>query len=424
MKHILVPIALCFSLASFGQDVFHQWFGPATLRVDYLLAGDHENTEVYFLDMKKEPFWGGSRTNLVDTFRYGEFMMEVTDRETGNLIYSRGFCTLFNEWQTTAESKQMRRAFRQVALMPFPLKPVVFELHRRERSGEFQSVYRQEIDPSGMFIRKEPPMACDTTRVWYSGDPSVRLDIAFFGDGYTEDEQEQFHDDVKKFTDNLFSTSPFDRLKHLINIWSVFVPSPESGTDIPGEGIYRETALNTTDYTFGLSRYITTTDLGSLHDQAAAVPSDQLVILINSERYGGGGIFNHYACATAGHPLSLIVMVHEFGHSFAGLGDEYYTSEVAYEDFYPLDVEPWEPNLTTLVDFESKWKDMLEPGTPVPTPAESPYEGVVGVYEGGGYVAKGVYRPFPDCRMHTNEAPGFCPVCCRAIERMVRFYSE
>jgi len=420
----MVPIVLCLSMVSYGQDEFGRWFGSGTLRVDYLLAGDQENTDVYFLDMKKEPFWGGSHTNLVDTFRYGEFMLEVSDQESGTLIYSRGFCTLFNEWQTTAESKKMRKAFHQVALMPFPRNPVVFQLLRRSRTGEFQPVYKRKIDPSDMFIRKEPAMACDTTRVWYTGDPSVRLDIAFFGDGYTADEQDQFDADVKKYTENLFSIPPFDRLKHLINIWSVFVPSPESGTDIPGEGIYRQTTLNTTDYTFGLSRYITTTDMESLHDQAAAVPSDQLVILINSERYGGGGIFNHYASVTAGHPLSMIVMVHEFGHSFAGLGDEYYTSEVAYEDFYPLDVEPWEPNLTTLVDFDGKWKDMLDPGTPVPTPAEPRYEGVVGVYEGGGYVAKGVYRPFLDCRMHTNEAPGFCPVCRRAIERMVRFYSE
>ena len=214
------------------------------------------------------------------------------------------------------------------------------------------------------------------------------------------------------------------KLKDRINIWAVEAISVESGTDIPGEGIYKNTALNSSYYTFDVDRYLTTPDIKAVNDYAAVVPHDNIVVLINSERYGGGGMYNYYSGTTSDHPLTPQVFTHEFGHGFAGLGDEYYSSEVAYEEFYPFSVEPWEPNITTLVNFESKWKNMIDPSVPVPTPVESKYQGVVGLFEGAGYSAKGIYRPEINCRMKGNDAEGFCQVCQEAIKKVILFYTE
>ncbi len=198
--------------------------------------------------------------------------------------------------------------------------------------------------------------------------------------------------------------------------------SQDSGTDVPGEGIYVNTALNSSFYTFDLDRYLTTQDIKAVNDYAAAVPHDAIIVLINTTRYGGGGVYNYYSGTSSGNILSEKVFIHEFGHGFAGLADEYYSSTVAYDEFYPLDVEPWEPNITTMVDFGSKWKKDLVKGTPVPTPAEDKYENVTGVFEGGGYSAKGIFRPEMECRMKSNGPKGYCTVCRKAIKEMIEFY--
>lgn len=131
--------------------------------------------------------------------------------------------------------------------------------------------------------------------------------------------------------------------------------------------------------------------------------------------------------------------VHEFGHSFGGLGDEYFYDNED-DGSYPADIEPWEPNITTLVNFDAKWKDMVSPGTPIPTPWEDAggdrekrmkhktvvkegAEETVGVYEGGGGMKKGVYRPALTCRMRDNYHPTFCPVCQEALKRLIEFYT-
>jgi len=222
----------------------------------------------------------------------------------------------------------------------------------------------------------------------------------------------------------LFAEEPFTSYRDRINIWAVEAVSMESGTDVPGENIYVNTALNSNFYTFDLDRYLTTTDIKAVNDYAAVVPHDNIVVLINSPRYGGGGVYNYYSGTTADHPLSPKVFAHEFGHGLAGLADEYYSSEVAYDEFYPLDVEPWEPNITTLVNFNHKWKDMIPEGVPVPTPAEEKYSNLTGLFEGGGYSAKGIYRPEMECRMKSNGPKGFCSVCRAAITDMLDFYTK
>lgn len=423
MYRALIYLLLTCNLPGNCQDSFIH-FEERAMRIDFYLAGNQDDTEVFLDQIKSQPFWGGSKTNLIDTFMYGNFMIEVMDTISKKVIYSRGFSTLFNEWQTTQEAKELNRSYYQSVLIPFPRETVNIKILERTESGLFTEIFHHTIDPGDYFILEESVSPSTTTKVHDSGDPSRNLDILFLAEGYTIQEMEKFKGDVRRFTNILFDTSPYDDYKEKINIWMVESVSEESGTDIPGEGIYRNTRFNSTYYTFDLPRYLTTSDMKRLHDEAAGVPYDQIVLLINSERYGGGGIFNHYSAVTADHLLSPEVFVHELGHGFAGLGDEYYSSAVAYESFYNLETEPWEPNLTTLVNFENKWDNMLPSGITIPTPPESAAIYPVGVFEGGGYVSTGIYRPAFDCRMKSNEAEGFCEVCKRAISQMILFYSH
>ncbi len=411
-----------FTLASSGQTSFEKYFTDKVLRFDFMLAGNSNKTVVYPVGMKEELWFAGSHENLIDPFNYGNFKYEVFDAAENLLIYSRGFCTLFQEWQTTAEAKTMERSFYEVATIPFPKNKVRFVLNIRERNGNFIKLYERMIDPSDYYIIKEKTVNTAVTKIYGPGNPRECVDLAFVAEGYTADEMNKFREDVKKMADILFAESPFSDYRDKINIWAVEAVSSDSGTDIPGEKIYNNTVLNSTFFTFGTDRYLTTQDIKSVNDYAAAAPHDNIIVLINSNKYGGGGVYNYYSGTTAGHPLSPVVFIHEFGHGFAGLADEYYSSEVAYEEFYPLNVEPWEPNITTMVNFESKWKKMISRETKVPTPAEEKYSNVTGLFEGGGYSAKGIFRPELDCRMKSNSPKGYCSVCREAIKKMIEFY--
>ena len=422
MKKILLVIMVILNLSASGQVQFDDYFIDKTLRFDFVLAGDHETTVAYPMEMKEEPFYGGSLTNLVDPFHYGNLRYEIYDLESGTLIYSRGYGSLFQEWQTTAEAKNIERSFYEVATFPFPKNDVRFVLKKYMKDGSLQKVYETIIDPEDYFIRKEPVRKAEYERISGETDHHKAVDLVFVAEGYTAEEMNKFHNNVKRLAGILFEYAPYKDYTDRINIWAVDAVSEESGTDIPGEEIYRKTALNSSFYTFDLARYLTTFDIKSVRDYAAVVPYDNIIVLINSERYGGGGMYNYYSGTTSDHVLTPQVFTHEFGHGFAGLADEYYTSDVAYEEFYPFNIEPWEPNITTLVDFESKWKDMIEEDTPIPTPPTDEYRDKVGLFEGGGYSAKGIYRPQIDCRMKSNEAGGYCKVCEQAIREMIEFY--
>lgn len=422
MRKILTVLLFIIGLQVTGQVRFDDYFIDKSLRFDFMLAGDHDTTIAYPLEMKEEPFYGGSLNNLVDTFHYGNLRYFIYDLESGNLIYSRGYGSLFQEWQTTAEAKKIRRTFYEVATFPYPKKDVRFVLKKYMKDGSLETVYERVIDPEDYFIRREPVKKVEYVMISGNEDHHQAVDLAFIAEGYTSEEMAKFHEDVKRLSGILFEYEPFKNYIDKINIWAVDAISEESGTDIPGERIYRKTALNSSFYTFDLARYLTTFDIKSVRDYAAVVPYDNIIVVINSERYGGGGMYNYYSGTTSDHPLTPVVFVHEFGHGFAGLADEYYSSDVAYEEFYPLDVEPWEANITTLVDFESKWKDMIEEDTPVPTPPTEEYKDKVGLFEGGGYSAKGIYRPQIDCRMKSNEAESFCKVCQKALRQVIEFY--
>jgi len=424
MKYISLFVMIMLPLLLSGQVAFDEYFYDKTMRFDFYLAGNNSSTEVFPAEIREEPYWGGSLTKLTDPFNYGNFRYEIFDAASGKLIYSRGFCTLFQEWQTTSEAKKITKSFYEVATFPFPRNKVRFVLSIRGRDGLFTKLYEKPIDPADYFIIRDKPDNLNASKIYGTGDPHTSLDIAFIAEGYTSWEMDKFHADVKRMADIIYAEEPFDRYAGKINIWAVDSPSQESGTDVPGEGIYVNTVLNSSYYTFNIDRYLTTQDIKTVNDLASAVPHDQIIILINSPRYGGGGVYNYYSATTCDHKFSSTVLTHEFGHGFAGLADEYYESEVAYEEYYPLNVEPWEPNITTRVNFESKWKDLLVRSVPVPTPNDERYMGVTGLFEGGGYAAKGIFRPSYDCRMKSNNAGEFCEVCQRSIEKMILFYIE
>lgn len=424
MKKFIVLTLLFISVQVFSQIRFDDYFEPKTLRVDYIEAGDFQSEDIYLQQIKVEPYWGGSKVNLIDMFNYGDYYVKVYDKNSEALLYSRGYSTLFQEWQATDEAKIVKRGFYETVIVPFPKNEVKIVIEKRDRkTGVFRKIFDYNIKPTNYFINPEIP-SFKTSKVYYSGDPTKKLDIVFLPEGYAANEMEKFRKDVERFKGYLLECSPYKENKDKINIWSVEAPSEESGTDIPGEHIFKKTILNSSFYTFDVERYLMTLDVKSVRDLAGCVPYDQIIILVNTSKYGGGGVFNYYNVVTSDNQYSDYVLVHEFGHGFGGLGDEYWTSDVAVSDYYPAGIEPPEPNLTTLVNFESKWKNLVGKNTPIPTPNSEEYKNVIGVFEGGGYVAKGVYRPMLDCTMKSKTYNNFCVVCKNALIEMLKFYSE
>ncbi|MBL4561576.1 MAG: peptidase M64 [Labilibaculum sp.] len=422
VKSLLVFVLFVISSVCYGQSNFDKYFENKSLRIDYMMGGDANSQTIFFKELKEEPNWGGSKTNLIDCFGYGTFRFKLFDVESGKLLYSKGFNSLFQEWQSTAEAKELKRAFYQVNVMPYPKKTVRFVLESRKWDGTMEKIWEYTIDPTNYFIGKEKPMSVPFTKIMGEGDPEKSVDIAFIAEGYTAGEMVKFRADVKRVAGYLLDVPPFNKYADRFNIYALEAVSEDSGTDIPGENIYKNTAVNTTFYTFDVDRYLTTFDIKSLHDISANVPYDQIFVLINTDKYGGGGFYNYYSSCSADNVLSYEVSSHEFGHGFVGLGDEYYSSEVAYEDFYNLKVEPWEPNITTLVDFDKKWKNSLGESIPVPTPRTKKFIDKLGVFEGGGYMAKGIYSPMQDCKMKSNQMKTFCPVCAKAAEEVILFH--
>lgn len=424
MKRVIALLLICLPALVHSQINFNDYFRNKSFRFDFLLGGNNKDVMVYPQQMKEEPFWAGNETSLIDPFEYGSYRFRVFDLKSDSLIFSKGFSTLFQEWQTTAEARIMNRTYYQAAIFPFPKKEIRLEIDARQWDGQFKTIYQTNIDPKNYFILNEDVPAYETIEIQNNGKTNSKVDIVVLAEGYLKSEKQKFLEDVKRVSAYLFEEEPFRSEQQNFNVRAVFTPSEDQGTDVPGEHIYRNTTFNSGFYTFDLPRYLTTSDMKTVYDAAAVVPYDQIYILVNTDRYGGGGFYNFVTVCTSDNELTKEVFVHEFGHGFAGLGDEYYTSAVAYEDFYNLEAEPWEPNLTTLVNFDGKWKNMLAADTPVPTPRKEKYNKTVGAFEGGGYLSKGIYSPFMDCRMKSNVSDGFCPVCEEAIRKMIRFYTK
>ena len=419
----LLSILIISTISGLSQNLFDASFIESSLRVDFVLAGDYQSSHLFLDEVRREVNWGGTHNQLLDPFNYGEYKFHIIDEAGGDLIYSRGFCTLFEEWQTTAEAKSLSKAFDQVITFPEPRKPFILEIFERDGENVFQSKFRMRIDPSDPYIREGLNPDYSFRKLVDNGNPAEKLDIVFLAEGYTVDGIEKFYEDAAKFYNSLFAVEPYKKLNSRLNIWAVASVSEESGCDLPGQSIWKNTVMNSNFYTFACERYLTTEDIKMVRDIAGIVPYDVICVLVNMDKYGGGGIYNHYAVVSSDGPRADYVFIHELGHALAGLGDEYYSSSVAYEDFFDLDLEPWQPNLTILVDFDSKWKDLVHDTIPVPTPSIKKYSEITGVFEGGGYSDKGIYRPGYECRMKSNDTDNFCLTCRRAIEKMIYYYS-
>lgn len=422
-KLSLVWLACLFAVGACAQGTFDTHFERKSLRVDFALSGNATAQSAAIQQLREEPVWAGPVKNLIDEFNYGGYHVYVYDKTTNELLYSRSFNTLFEEWMTTAQAKTEVQSWTNTVSIPFPKKTVVLEIAARDKKDMlFHPLLRMDIDPTSIFIDRGSLKNNQITQIQYKGESSEKVDLVFLAEGYTAEEQDKFVADARRFTELLFQTAPYTDHRDDFNVWSVGLVSEEKGTDVSGKGIYRNTALNSGYYTFGVDRYLTTPDMKSIRDAVWNVACDAIFILVNTDTYGGGGMYNFYAIGTADNARTPVVFVHEFGHSFAGLADEYFSSEVAYNDFYNLEKEPWEPNITTLVDFDKKWKDLLPAGLPVPTPLNEKYKNDLGVFEGGGYLSKGIYRPMDHCMMR-DYAP-FCPACSRAIVRMIDFICD
>jgi hypothetical protein len=454
------------------EGTYEKMFSGKTMRVDYYHTGTKGEETLSLDQVVVEGDWAGSRRNLIDTLNLGEFMLRLYDRGTNAVVYSRGFSSMFNEWQTTDEALAgVHRTFSESVRFPSPKREVQVTISRRDKKMVFHEVFSTAINPNDptQVNTEKRPQPYKVTPIMKNGDPAEKVDIVILGDGYAKADMEKFRGDAKHFNDVMFGTRPFSDRKKDFNVWAVEVESGESGIDVPDRNVWKNNALGTMYNTFGSARYVLTTENKAVRDAAAAAPYDFVCILVNDTRYGGGGIFNLYATTytrevVKGQEWQMdYVYVHEFGHSFAGLGDEYYSSSTAYNDFYSPGVEPWEPNVTALVDKKNpKWKALLTAGVELPTAWEKTkydslealrgkldrlapdyYEkreplyqaeesilahsvgaGKVGAFEGAGYAAKGLYRPSVDCRMFSLSLVGFDPVCSAAIERAIDFYSH
>ena len=419
MKHICcIILCFCTSIGSYAQN-FADYFQNKTLRVDYIFTGDATQQAIYLDELSQLPTWAGRQHHLSELPLEGNGQIIVKDLASKQCIYKTSFSSLFQEWLSTDEAKETAKGFENTFLLPYPKQPVEIEVTLYSPRKKTMATYKHIVRPDDILIHKRGVSHVTPHRyILQSGNEKDCIDVAILAEGYTEKEMDIFYQDAQRTCESLFSYEPFRSMKGKFNIVAVASPSTDSGVSVPRENLWKETAVHSHFDTFYSDRYLTTSRVKSIHNALAGIPYEHIIILANTDVYGGGGIYNSYTLTTAHHP----VVVHEFGHSFGGLADEYFYEDDVMTDTYPLDVEPWEQNISTQVNFASKWKDMLPLGTPIPTPIAERKKYPVGVYEGGGYSAKGIYRPAYDCRMKTNGYPEFCPVCQRAIRRMIEFY--
>ena len=423
MKHICcIILCFCTSIGSYAQN-FADYFQNKTLRVDYIFTGDATQQAIYLDELSQLPTWAGRQHHLSELPLEGNGQIIMKDLASKQCIYKTSFSSLFQEWLSTDEAKETAKGFENTFLLPYPKQPVEIEVTLYSPRKKTMATYKHIVRPNDILIHKRGVSHVTPHRyMLQSGNEKDCIDVAILAEGYTEKEMDIFYQDAQYTCESLFSYEPFRSMKGKFNIVAVASPSTDCGVSVPRENLWKETTVHSHFDTFYSDRYLTTSRVKSIHNALAGIPYEHIIILANTDVYGGGGIYNSYTLTTAHHPMFKPVVVHEFGHSFGGLADEYFYEDDVMTDTYPLDIEPWEQNISTQVNFASKWKDILPSGTPIPTPITERKEYPVGVYEGGGYSANGIYRPAYDCRMKTNSYPEFCPVCQRAIRRMIKFY--
>lgn len=388
---------------------FDDYFTDSTLRLDYIFAGDRSHQAIYVDQLNKLPRWYGRKIRLAELPYEGNGQITVIDAQSGTTIYRHSFSTLFQEWLATEESKTTPKSFENVFLVPFPKKPVKVRVDLFDYHQQVMTSLVHTVDPSDILIRQINTTSNPYVTLQRAADTTRCIRIAYVAEGYKEDEMESFVGDAKIATEALFEHEPFRSMRDRFHIVAVESPSMVSGVSEPSKGVWKSTALASHYDTFYSERYLTTLRLKRLHDALAGAPYEHIIILVNTTRYGGGGIYNSYNISATKGDRFRPVVVHEFGHSFGGLADEYGYNEG--DPMYFADTEPWEPNITTKHDFGRKWGNLIE-------------EGKAGLFEGGGYLSKGVWRGCFDCRMRTNETKEFCPVCQQALTRLIDFYTK
>jgi len=482
----LMFIILFFEILG-AQSEFEKYFEDKTMRIDYYHTGDSEKEFVSVDRIYVYGIWAGSKLNLIDEFNNGAYYYKIYDAIDGKLIHSKGFDSYFKEYQTTEEAASgVLRTYHESAIIPAPRNKIKFVLEKRDRSNKLNEIFSTIIDPDYMTVIKKEfiDSQAKVIKSHAAGNPHECLDILILGDGYSKAEEEKFYKDLKHYTDLMINFSPYALFKDRINITGIYKASEESGIDEPDAGRFKNNLLGTTFYSLGSERYVLTEDNKTMRNLAALTPYDAIYIMCNTERYGGGGIYNFYCTFTSDNQFSDYIFLHEFGHSFGGLADEYYTSSVAYNEFYPKGLEPVEPNITRLLDKENlKWKSLVTPGIELPTPWEkeefdrmdlkwqkeraelnkkiallkkikapkneikklqeeynrkdkehsaevdkylhsSKYWNKVGAFEGAGYSSTGMYRPMLDCLMFSKGAKPFCRVCEEHIKKVIGFYTN
>ena len=454
-----------------GQKMFDDYFTGQTFRFDYYHSGTAKEEHLSLDEIRLEGPWAGSKVNLIDGSNLGKYLFEVVDLKSNKVIYSRGFASIYGEWETTGEASKIWRSFHESQRFPEPKDKVQLVLKKRQDDGSFSQIYVTTIDPASRFINRSPLVSAgEVWTVFESGEAAKKVDILILADGYTAKEKEKFHKDVTRLVGVMFETDPFKSHKKDFNVRAIDIVSNQSGISNPRKAVWRKSALGLSFNSFDSDRYVLTYENKNMREMAANAPYDAIIMVANDRKYGGGGIFNLWATVTSDTEPAAYVFVHEFGHSFAGLGDEYYTSPVSYENYAMPSVEPWDPNVTGLFDPANlKWKHLMEAGTPLPTPwnkdeydkyeverqkkrekmvAEKATEeqmealfkevkevttpmlnknkffGKVGAFEGAGYESKGLYRPEIDCIMFTRNDVPFCKVCTEAIVKVIKMYAE
>ncbi len=464
----LSSLGSCLALGE-PQDrpAFERWFTGATLRLDYHHTGRSGEEHIAPAEVRLEGAWPGSRTSLVDPYDRGLYRFEVHDAASGALLFARGFCSVFGEWETTGEAKQLWRAFEESQRFPEPKASVHLVLSKRQAAGGWKEIFATDVDPQSRFVDRSPiGTRAEVLPLVENGPSATKVDLLILADGYTAAEKPKFVADATRLSNVLFATQPYQRHKADFNVRLVFAPTPQSGISNPRKGVWHESVFGLSFNAFDSDRYVLTFADRELREIAAQAPYDALILLFNDRKYGGGGIYNLWCTCAADTEPAPYIFVHEFGHSFAGLADEYYTSQVSYEDLQPAGVEPWEPNVTALLDKQHlKWGGLVQSGTPLPTPwrqaeydaadlayqkkrkqlideraseeasealmrevklssgaflAAERWAGKVGAFEGAMYQAKGLYRPEADCIMFTRNPTTFCRVCEGAIEQTIQ----
>lgn len=485
-KLLFMALIALISLSAKDTMKFEEYFHNKTLRIDYFHIGNNSEEIITIDRLYSYSEWGRNKKNLIDNFNNGRYYLKIYDSQNGSLLYSKGFDSYFGEYKTSDDGLNgIKKAYHESAIIPHPKNKFRFVVENRLRDNTMNEIHSSEIDPNDINIINEltNDPSVKIFKSLSSGNPENKVDVVILGEGYTSSEESKFKSDLEKFTATFFKLEPYARNKNKFNVYGVLKPSVESGTDLPMHNVFKNTVLNTTFNSLGSERYLLTEDNKTMHNLAAYVPFDAIYIMVNHDRYGGGGIYNLFCTFTADNQFQDYLFIHEFGHSFAGLADEYYTSDVAYNEFYPEGVEPVEANITRLMDPENvKWKNLTTDKIELPTPWEkenfdkmdlewqaerrainnkiaeltrnredekviaelraeydkkdrehskvvdsylksSKFYGKVGAYEGAGYASKGLYRSMLDCIMFSKGTKPFCKVCEAAIEKVINFYA-